>query len=103
MLMQNHGFLAAINGIVSCAQLYRIPLLMLITQRGDFGERDPWQTEGGLVTASVLQALRIPFDRLDSRDHVALRIQQAQTLAYSSNRPVALLLERDLMWEEPAA
>src|SRR5213083_1805420 len=28
MLMQNHGFLASINGIVSCAQLYRIPLLM---------------------------------------------------------------------------
>src|ERR1044071_8919857 len=24
MLMQNHGFLAAVNGIVSCAQLYRI-------------------------------------------------------------------------------
>src|SRR5580765_4860311 len=30
MLMQNHGFLASVNGIVSCAQLYRIPLLMLI-------------------------------------------------------------------------
>ena len=47
MLMQNHGFLASINGIVSCAQLYRIPLLMLISYRGEFGERDPWQTEGG--------------------------------------------------------
>src|SRR5262245_66358712 len=39
MLMQNHGFLASINGIVSCAQLYRIPLLMLISYRGEFGER----------------------------------------------------------------
>jgi sulfopyruvate decarboxylase subunit alpha len=100
MLMQNHGFLASVNGIVSCAQLYRIPLLMLISQRGDFGERDPWQTEGGLVTVSLLQALRIPFDRLEDRGHVAHRIRKAQTLAYSSNRPVALLLERDLMWED---
>ena len=100
MLMQNHGFLASVNGIVSCAQLYRIPLLMLISQRGDFGERDPWQTEGGLVTVSLLLALRIPFDRLEARGHVAHRIRKAQTLAYSSNRPVALLLERDLMWEE---
>ena len=65
MLMQNHVFLASINGIVSFAQLYRIPLLMLISQRGSFGERDPWQTEGGLVTEHVLEALRIPFDRLD--------------------------------------
>src|SRR3954468_22370220 len=83
MLMQNHGFLASVNGIVSCAQLYRIPLLMLISYRGDFGERDPWQTEGGGVTEHVLQALRIPFAYLDSRDHVAHRIRKAQTLALS--------------------
>src|SRR5438105_15768408 len=50
MLMQNHGFLASINGIVSFAFLYRIPLLMLISYRGSFGEKDPWQTQGGGVT-----------------------------------------------------
>jgi sulfopyruvate decarboxylase subunit alpha len=100
MLMQNHGFLAAVNGIVSCAQLYRIPLLMLISLRGDFGERDPWQTEGGLVTEPLLRALRIPAARLERPDHVADRVRQALTLAYSSNRPVALLLCRELMWEE---
>ncbi len=100
MLMQNHGFLASINGIVSCAQLYRIPLLMLVSFRGDFGERDPWQTEGGAVTEDLLRALRIPFSYLDHRDHVAHRITKAQTLALSANKPVALLLCRDLMWEE---
>jgi sulfopyruvate decarboxylase subunit alpha len=100
MLMQNHGFLASINGIVSCAQLYRIPLLMLISYRGEFGERDPWQTEGGGVTEDLLRALRIPFSYLDRADRVAARIAQAQTLALSSNKPVALLLCRDLMWEE---
>src|SRR5206468_12271132 len=78
MLMQNHGFLASINGIVSCAQLYRIPLLMLISYRGEFGERDPWQTEGGGVTEDLLRALRIPFSYLDNPDHVARRIGKAQ-------------------------
>jgi sulfopyruvate decarboxylase subunit alpha len=100
MLMQNHGFLAAINGIVSCAQLYRIPLLMLISYRGDFGERDPWQTEGGAVTEDLLRALRIPYASLDRADQVAHRIRKAQTLALSANKPVALLLCRDLMWED---
>src|SRR5213078_3882268 len=33
MLMQNHGFLASVNGIVSLAQLYRIPLLMVVSYR----------------------------------------------------------------------
>src|SRR5262249_40357178 len=55
MLMQNHGFLASVNGIVSFAQLYRIPLLMLISYRGHFGERDPWQTQGGGATEPVLR------------------------------------------------
>ncbi len=100
MLMQNHGFLQSVNGIVSCAQLYRIPLVMLISHRGWFGERDPWQTEGGLVTIPVLDALRIPYDTLDAPDQVAPRIAKAFTLAYAANRPVALLLGRDLMWEE---
>ncbi len=100
MLMQNHGFLAAINGIVSFAHLYKIPLLMLITYRGTFGERDPWQTEGGNATEPVLRALGIPYSFLDAPEMIAKRIRQAQTLAESSLQPVALLLMRDVMWEE---
>jgi len=100
MLMQNHGFLQSINGIVSLARLYRIPLLMLISYRGTFGERDPWQTEGGAVTEALLQALDIPYQMLDTPELVERRIRKAQTLADSSLRPVALLLDRDLMWEE---
>ena len=100
MLMQNHGFLASINGIVSFAHLYKIPLLMLISYRGSFGERDPWQTQGGNVTEPVLRALGIPYFFLDSVDTVKKRIRHAQTLAESSLQPVAVLLMRDLMWEE---
>jgi sulfopyruvate decarboxylase subunit alpha len=100
MLMQNHGLLASINGIVSCAQLYRIPLLMVISHRGAFGERDPWQTEGGAVTEEILRTLRIPFECLERPEHVARRVADAQTLAYSSNKPAALLLCRELMWED---
>jgi sulfopyruvate decarboxylase subunit alpha len=100
MLMQNHGFLASINGIVSLAHLYKIPLLMLISYRGEFGERDPWQTQGGGSTEPLLQALGIPYQFLDDPAHVARRVRKAQTLAESALKPVALLLCRDLMWEE---
>jgi len=102
MLMQNHGFLAAVNGIVSFAQLYKIPLLMIISYRGHFGERDPWQTQGGSVTEPLLRALGIPYSFLDDPAHVEKRIAEAQTWAYSSLHPAALLLTRQLMWEEPS-
>ena len=100
MLMQNHGFLASVNGIVSFAQLYRIPLLMVISYRGHFGERDPWQTQGGSVTEPVLRALGIPYAFLDNPATVEKRIAEAQTWAYASSHPAAVLLTRELMWEE---
>ena len=100
MLMQNHGLLSSVNGIVSVAQLYRIPLLMVISYRGEMGEKDPWQTEGGLVTEPLLKSLGIIYKKLSDPATVAHELEQAQTLAQSSLRPVALLLTRDLMWEE---
>jgi sulfopyruvate decarboxylase subunit alpha len=99
LLMQNHGFLAAINPIVSLAFLYKIPLLMLISYRGHIGERDPWQTQGGRFTEPVLKALAIPYDHLTDPSDVERQISEAQTLAESSLTPVALLLSRQLMWE----
>jgi sulfopyruvate decarboxylase subunit alpha len=99
LLMQNHGFLAAINPIVSLAFLYKIPLLMLISYRGHLGERDPWQTQGGRYTEPVLKSLDIPYDHLTNPGDVERQIGEAQALAESSLTPVALLLERQLMWE----
>src|SRR5450755_808171 len=68
LLMQNHGFLAAINPIVSLALLYKIPLLMLISYRGHMGERDSWQTQGGMVTEPLLKTLGIPAWHLSNAD-----------------------------------
>jgi sulfopyruvate decarboxylase subunit alpha len=100
LLMQNHGFLAAINPIVSLALLYKIPLLMLISYRGHMGERDPWQTQGGMVTEPLLQTLGIPTRRLTDPHDVARRLKDAQTLALAALSPVAVLLTRELMWED---
>jgi len=102
LLMQNHGFFQSVNGVISLALLYKIPLVMLISDRGHLGERDPWQTEGGKFTRRVLDALGIVHDELADPATVGRRVAKAVTLAHASLAPVALLLTRDLMWEEPA-
>jgi sulfopyruvate decarboxylase subunit alpha len=102
LLMQNHGFFQSVNGIVSCALLYRIPLLLLVSDRGHLGERDTWQTEGGRYTRRVLDALGIVRDDLERAEDATRKIGRAMTLAQSSLAPVAVLLTRDLMWEEPS-
>src|SRR5438552_16485205 len=100
LLMQNHGFLAAINPIVSLALLYKIPLLMLISYRGTFGEKDPWQTQGGLATESILRAPNIHTWPLTETTDIHRRIKDAQTLAHAALHPVAVLLTREIMWED---
>jgi sulfopyruvate decarboxylase subunit alpha len=97
LLMQNHGFLGSINGIVSLALLYRIPLVMLIAHRGHWGESHPWHTQGGIVTEPILRALGLPFEYARDPLRVGVQIREAQTLAWASLSPVALLLTRDLM------
>jgi sulfopyruvate decarboxylase subunit alpha len=99
LLMQNHGFLAAINGIVSLAQLYHVPLCMLIALRGHWGEPYPWHTRGGNVTEGVLRALGIPFEYARDPARIAQQIREGYTLSRSSLWPTALLLTRDLMEE----
>ena len=100
MLMQNHGFLASINPIVSLALLYKIPLLLLVSYRGSMGEKDPWQTQGGMATEPILLALNIPIWHLTDSSNVYRRLKDAQTLAHASLHPVAVLLARELMWED---
>ena len=75
--MQNHGFLASINGVVSLALLYKIPLLLLISYRGHSGDKDPWQAEGGLVTEPVLDALGIPYEVVDEPVRVETTLKDA--------------------------
>lgn len=100
LLMQNHGFLQTTNAIVSLALLYRIPLLLLISDRGHLGERDPWQIEGGRYTRRVLDALNIVYDNLEDPACVPGQVERAMTLAQTSLLPVALMLTRPLMWED---
>ena len=101
LLMQNHGFLAAINGIVSLAQLYSVPLCMLIALRGHWGEPYPWHTRGGIVRADVRRAPVTPVEYTRHPRRAAQPVNDPHTFSRSSLSPVALLLTRDLMEEDP--
>jgi len=74
--------------------------VMLISYRGHMGEKDPWQTQGGLATEPILKALNIPTWHLTNHTHIYRRLKDAQTLAHASLHPVAVLLSREIMWED---
>lgn len=73
---------------------------MLISYRGHFGEKDPWQTQGGLATEPLLHALHIPIWHLTSPGDVQRRIKDAQTLAHAHCTRSPFSISRELMWED---
>jgi hypothetical protein len=50
----------------------------------------------------VLDALNVVHDELIRPEEVPLKVDRALALAHASLAPVALLMTRSLMWEEPA-
>ena len=100
MIIPNHGLLAAVNPIVSLAQLYKVPMLIVVAYRGTFGDPYPWHTPGGTVTEPLLRMLRVPYMSRDSPDALDRRVRDAQTLVEASLLPVVLLLRHELMMED---
>ena len=55
LLLQSSGVGNCVN-MFSLARTCRLPLLMLVTMRGEYGEFNPWQIPMGQLTPKVLEA-----------------------------------------------
>ena len=92
LLMQNSGLGNALNALASLAVPYQVPFVMVISQRGEWGEFNPAQVPMSRAVRPSLDALAIPHHTLESEDEVEKTVEAAIRLAYSTERPVALIL-----------
>ena len=60
IIMQNTALGVTINALATLIQFYQIPLPMLISYRGELGERVACQVEMAVHTKPILQQLGIP-------------------------------------------
>src|SRR5689334_23440005 len=58
LLMQSSGVGNCIN-MLSMLQVCQIPLAMLVTMRGDWGEFNPWQVPMGRAAKTVLEEMDV--------------------------------------------
>lgn len=96
LLIQSSGAGNCINMlgmVVEC----RVPVLMLVTMRGTWGEFNPWQIPMAEATAPALAAIGCVIKRVDDAAQAAPVISAACQLAYNTNRPVAVLLDQRLV------
>lgn len=91
LLMQSSGVGNCINMLTLNAEC-RIPLLMLVTMRGDFGEGNPQQIPMGRGAQAALEAVGVLVLRADRAEEVAEAVRAAGRMAFLSYRAVAVLI-----------
>lgn len=97
LLMQVSGLGNSLNAIGSLAMAQRIPLLMLITERGGLGETVATQIPFGAAAHRVLDAIGIPCFDLKREDEIPALVRGAVGLAFTSRVPVAILAKAQLL------
>lgn len=91
LLMQSSGVGNCIN-MLSLQHECRMPLLMLVTMRGEWGEFNSWQVAMGQSTPDVLEAAGVLVYRADRADEVIDTVKAGARLAYQTGRSVAVLI-----------
>lgn len=96
MLMQSSGVGNCIN-MLSLPATCNMPLLTLVTMRGEWGEFNPWQVPMGQATTTVLEAMGVIVYRADTTDAVGPTVEAAIKLAFNSRARVAVLLSQKII------
>ena len=92
-LTQSGGVGNCIN-MLSIMQECRIPLLAIVSMRGQWGEAFPWQVPMGQATTAALEAAKVIVQPVDRADEVAETVEAAARLAYDANRAVAVIVSQ---------
>jgi sulfopyruvate decarboxylase alpha subunit len=96
LLMQSSGVGNCIN-MLSLPIHCRVPLLLLITMRGEWAEFNPWQVPMGTATPGVLKRAGVHVRRADHPDEAAPMVAASAALAFDSAVPVAVLFSQRLI------
>src|SRR4051812_2529487 len=71
---------------------WRLPLLLIVTMRGEQGEFNPWQVPMGQSTARVLETIGVAVRQAGESQTVAPHVHTALRLAFEANGAEAVLI-----------
>lgn len=91
LLMQSSGVGNTINMLAAPIEM-RVPLLMLVTMRGQWAEFNPWQLPMGQGTRVALESVGTLVYEVDDRERIAETVAAAAKMAFNTGRAVAVLI-----------
>ena len=92
LVMENSGLRASVEPLARMGLGAGIPVVMLMSYRGEMGENNWWAVPHGITMEPVLQALRIPYRVVRDQSEIEQAVVDAYHLAYSSYYHVAVAL-----------
>lgn len=96
LLMQSSGVGNCIN-MFSLTGVCRMPLLLLVTMRGQGGEKNPWQVPMGQTTDKLLSTAGIETFSVEQADRLAGSVDRAAGRAYANSAATAVLISQQII------
>jgi sulfopyruvate decarboxylase subunit alpha len=96
VMLQSSGLGNSLNALTSLLVPYRIPMLIVISMRGDEGEWNAAQVPMGRAVRPILDAIGIPHVTAETAETTAETVRRAGHDAFNTLFPAACLLPRRL-------
>lgn len=96
LLLQSSGVGNIINAL-ALPNVCRMPFLMIVTMRGEWGEFNPWQVPMGQGTPKVLEAMGVLVQRVTEAEDIAGTVEAAARIAFDSQQMVAVLISQSVI------
>ena len=84
LVMENSGLRASVEPLARMGLGAGIPVVMLMSYRGELGENNWWAIPHGVTMEPVLDALRIPYQVVREEDKIERAIADAYAWSYAS-------------------
>lgn len=97
VLMQNSGLGLSVNALASLHTLYEIPVLLVISWRGQDRSDAPEHWMMGAIMLPVLDQLQIPHRVLTAEEPMTQQLAWARAELDRTNKPVALVVPGGLL------
>ncbi len=94
VMLQSSGLGNSLNALTSLLIPYQIPVLMVVSMRGDIGEWNAAQVPMGRAVRAIFDAIGVPHATVDSADAAAGTLRAAGRTAFGTRTSSACLLSR---------
>lgn len=92
LVMENSGLRASVEPLARMGLGAGIPVIMIMSYRGDLGENNWWAIPHGQTMEPLLQALRIPYRIVDEEKKIHQAIVDAHEWANTAYYHAAVVL-----------